>query len=204
MKVAASPNMARMSGEAKLNARSPSSFRKASIWLSMTARIWRCSSGPSDCACATPVASSGTRATSGPDTRIAISAAIAALSTNRLSRRPVAARSASGGTMIVTTTPGVDGRRVVEYQGIVTGEAILGANVFRDFFASVRDIVGGRSGGYEKVLRAAREQALEEMAGEARSRGADAVVGVDIDYEVIGKEGSMLMVSASGTAVRLG
>jgi uncharacterized protein YbjQ (UPF0145 family) len=106
--------------------------------------------------------------------------------------------------MIVTTTPGVDGRRVVEYQGIVTGEAILGANVFRDFFASVRDIVGGRSGGYEKVLRAAREQALEEMAGEARSRGADAVVGVDIDYEVIGKEGSMLMVSASGTAVRLG
>ena len=106
--------------------------------------------------------------------------------------------------MIVTTTSGVDGRRIVEYQGIVTGEAILGANVFRDFFASVRDIVGGRLGGYEKVLRTAREQALEELAAEARSRGADAVVGVDLDYEVIGKEGSMLMVSASGTAVRLG
>ena len=105
--------------------------------------------------------------------------------------------------MIVTTTDLVEGRRVAEYKGLVTGEAILGANVFRDFFASVRDVVGGRSGGYEKVLRAAREQAIEEMVTEARSRGADAVLGVDLDYEVIGKEGSMLMVSASGTAVRV-
>ena len=106
--------------------------------------------------------------------------------------------------MIVTTTGNIEGRRVADYKGIVTGEAILGANVFRDFFASVRDVVGGRSGGYEKVLRSAREHALEEMIEEAKSRGADAVLGVDLDYEVIGKEGSMLMVSASGTAVKLG
>jgi uncharacterized protein YbjQ (UPF0145 family) len=106
--------------------------------------------------------------------------------------------------MIVTTTGNIEGRRVADYKGIVTGEAILGANVFRDFFASVRDVVGGRSGGYEKVLRSAREHALEEMIDEAKSRGADAVLGVDLDYEVIGKEGSMLMVSASGTAVKLG
>jgi uncharacterized protein YbjQ (UPF0145 family) len=106
--------------------------------------------------------------------------------------------------MIVTTTGNIEGRRIIDYKGIVTGEAILGANVFRDFFASVRDVVGGRSGGYEKVLRSAREHALEEMIDEAKSRGADAVLGVDLDYEVIGKEGSMLMVSASGTAVKLG
>ena len=106
--------------------------------------------------------------------------------------------------MIVTTTGNIEGRRIADYKGIVTGEAILGANVFRDFFASVRDVVGGRSGGYEKVLRSAREHALEEMIEEAKSRGADAVIGVDLDYEVIGKEGSMLMVSASGTAVKLG
>jgi uncharacterized protein YbjQ (UPF0145 family) len=106
--------------------------------------------------------------------------------------------------MIVTTTGNIEGRRIADYKGIVTGEAILGANVFRDFFASVRDVVGGRSGGYEKVLRSAREHALEEMIDEAKSRGADAVLGVDLDYEVIGKEGSMLMVSASGTAVKLG
>ena len=87
---------------------------------------------------------------------------------------------------------------------LVTGEAILGANVFRDFFASVRDIVGGRSGAYEKVLRSARDEAVQEMMAEAKSLGANAVVGVDLDYEVIGKEGSMLMVSASGTAVKVG
>ncbi len=106
--------------------------------------------------------------------------------------------------MIVTTTHTIEGRRIVQYYGLVTGEAILGANVFRDFFASVRDVVGGRSGAYEKVLRSARDEAVQEMMAEAKSRGADAIVGVDLDYEVIGKEGSMLMVSASGTAVKLG
>ena len=106
--------------------------------------------------------------------------------------------------MIVTTTHDIDGRRIVQYFGLVSGEAILGANVFRDFFASVRDVVGGRSGAYERVLKSARDSAVEEMVAEAKSRGADAVIGVDLDYEVIGKEGSMLMVSASGTAVKLG
>jgi uncharacterized protein YbjQ (UPF0145 family) len=106
--------------------------------------------------------------------------------------------------MIVTTTPGVDGRRIAGYHGLVSGEAILGANIFRDLFAGIRDIVGGRSGAYEKVLKDAREAAIAEMVAEARAKGADAVVGVDLDYEVIGKDGSMLMVSASGTAVRLG
>jgi uncharacterized protein YbjQ (UPF0145 family) len=106
--------------------------------------------------------------------------------------------------VIVTTTPDVEGRHIVEYKGIVTGEAILGANAFRDFFASIRDMVGGRSGAYEKVLRSARDTAIHEMEEEARARGADAVVGVDLDYEVLGKEAGMLMVSASGTAVRLG
>lgn len=108
------------------------------------------------------------------------------------------------GGMIVTTTPDIQGRPIAAYLGLVTGESILGANVFRDFFASVRDVVGGRSGAYEKVLRNARDGAVEEMVEEARGRGADAVVGVDLDYEVIGKEGSMMMVSASGTAVKLG
>jgi uncharacterized protein YbjQ (UPF0145 family) len=106
--------------------------------------------------------------------------------------------------MIVTTTNDIEGRRIVQYFGLVSGEAILGANVFRDFFASVRDVVGGRSGAYERVLKSARDSAVEEMVAEAKSRGADAVIGVDLDYEVIGKEGSMLMVSASGTAVKLG
>lgn len=106
--------------------------------------------------------------------------------------------------MIVTTTPDIEGRQIGQYLGLVSGEAILGANVFRDFFASVRDVVGGRSGAYERVLKNARDQALDELADEAKSRGADAVVGVDLDYEVIGKDGSMLMVSASGTAVKLG
>ncbi|MEQ8433979.1 MAG: heavy metal-binding domain-containing protein [Oceanicaulis sp.] len=105
--------------------------------------------------------------------------------------------------MIVTTTPGVDGRTIATYHGVVTGEAILGAHMFRDLFAGIRDIVGGRSGSYEKSLREAREIALKELEDEARARGADAVVGVDLDYEVIGEQGSMLMVSASGTAVTL-
>ena len=105
--------------------------------------------------------------------------------------------------MIQTTTPGVDGRPITEYLGVVTGEAILGANIFKDLFAGVRDIVGGRSGAYEEELRRARQIALAEMEAEASSRGADAIVGIDLDYETVGN-GSMLMVSASGTAVRLG
>ncbi len=105
--------------------------------------------------------------------------------------------------MIVTTTPTVEGHRITDYRGIVTGEAILGANVFRDFFAGIRDIVGGRSGGYEKSLREARETALSEMQDEAGRLGANAIVGVDLDYEVLGKENGMLMVAASGTAVTI-
>ena len=106
--------------------------------------------------------------------------------------------------MIITTTQNIEGQRIVEYRGIVTGEAILGANVFRDLFAGIRDIVGGRSGAYERSLREARETALEEMQAEAARLGGDAVIGVDLDYEVVGKDNGMLMVSASGTAVRLG
>ena len=105
--------------------------------------------------------------------------------------------------MIQTTTPTVDNRAITEYLGIVTGEAILGANIVRDLFAGVRDIVGGRSGAYEEELRKAREIALAEMGSEATARGTDAVVGIDLDYETVG-QGSMLMVTASGTAVRLG
>ena len=102
---------------------------------------------------------------------------------------------------IVTTTNGIDGRPVQRYYGVVTGEVIVGANLFRDLFASVRDIVGGRSGAYEDVLARAREQALGEMRERARALGANAVIGVDLDYEVLGSNGSMLMVSATGTAV---
>lgn len=105
--------------------------------------------------------------------------------------------------MLVTTTNTVEGRRITGYQGLVTGEAILGANIFRDMFAAVRDIVGGRAGAYEKELKRARDIALEDMIAEATSRGANAVIGVDLDYETVGKEGAMLMVSASGTAVTL-
>jgi uncharacterized protein YbjQ (UPF0145 family) len=105
--------------------------------------------------------------------------------------------------MIVTTTALVEGRPVQEYLGIVTGEVIVGANIFRDLFASITDIVGGRSGKYENVLARAREEALAEMQARAGELGGNAVVGVDLDYEVLGQNGSMLMVSASGTAVRL-
>lgn len=103
--------------------------------------------------------------------------------------------------MLLTTTPSIEGHRIHEYKGVVTGEAILGANVFRDLFASIRDIVGGRSASYEKVLKDARDMALTEIAEEARRLGANAVVGIDLDYETIGAGSSMLMVSASGTAV---
>lgn len=106
--------------------------------------------------------------------------------------------------MIVTTTSTVEGRPARDYLGVVTGEVIVGANIFKDLFAGIRDIVGGRAGSYEKTLRSAREQAFEEAQTEAVKLGANAIIGVDIDYEVIGKEGSMLMVTVSGTAVRLG
>ncbi len=105
--------------------------------------------------------------------------------------------------MIITTTPTIEGRPIREYIGIVTGEVIVGANIFKDLFAGIRDIVGGRAGAYEQTLREAREEAFRELAAEAAERGADAVVAIDIDYEVVGANGSMLMVSASGTAVRL-
>jgi uncharacterized protein YbjQ (UPF0145 family) len=105
--------------------------------------------------------------------------------------------------MIITTTDGIDGRRVTQYLGVVSGEAIMGANIFRDLFANIRDIVGGRSGSYEKAIRDAKNEALADMAAEAEKLGADAIVGVDLDYEVVGQNGSMLMVSANGTAVRL-
>jgi uncharacterized protein YbjQ (UPF0145 family) len=103
--------------------------------------------------------------------------------------------------MIITTTNGVEGKRVVAYHGVVTGQTIMGANIFRDIFASIRDIVGGRSGSYERVLRDARDEALRELEEEARARGANAVIGVDLDYGALGSGESMLMVSASGTAV---
>ena len=105
--------------------------------------------------------------------------------------------------MIITTTAVLQGRRIREYLGIVTGEAIIGANILKDIMASIRDIVGGRSGAYEKALRTAREEALRAMASQARARGADAVIGVDLDYEVLGTSNGMLMVSSSGTAVAL-
>ncbi len=106
--------------------------------------------------------------------------------------------------MIITTTPGIEGKRITHYFGVVTGEAIMGANVFRDLFAGIRDIVGGRSAAYEKELKKAREVAFKEIEEEALNLGADAVVGVDIDYEVLGQNSGMLMVSVSGTAVRTG
>ena len=106
--------------------------------------------------------------------------------------------------MLIVTTESVEGRRIVQYLGIVTGEAILGVNIFRDMFSGIRDIVGGRSGGYQAALRDARTHALTDLEDAARELGADAVIGVDLDYEVLGKENGMLMVSVNGTAVRLG
>ena len=103
--------------------------------------------------------------------------------------------------MITTTTAMIEGQPVQRYLGIVTGEVIVGANIFRDLFASITDIVGGRSGKYEDVLARARKQALAEMEAEAAKLGGNAVIGVDLDYEVLGSNGSMLMVSCSGTAV---
>ena len=105
-------------------------------------------------------------------------------------------------SMTVTTTPGVEGKRATRYHGIVTGEAILGANIFKDFFAGIRDIVGGRSAAYESELRKARQIALAEAQEAAAELGANAIVGVDIDYETVGN-GTMLMVSVSGTAVTI-
>ncbi len=105
--------------------------------------------------------------------------------------------------MLVTTTPSIEGKRIINYYGIVTGETIIGANMFRDLFASIRDIVGGRSGAYEEVLRQAKDTALKEMEEQAFRMGANAVVGVDLDYETVGGTSSMLMVTASGTAVRV-
>lgn len=105
--------------------------------------------------------------------------------------------------MLLTTTPTVEGRRIVTYYGVVTGETIIGANVMRDFMAGMRDFFGGRSGAYEEVLREAKNTALEEMAQEAQRLGANAVVGIDLDYETVGGSGSMLMVTCSGTAVRI-
>ncbi|HSF78609.1 MAG TPA: YbjQ family protein [Steroidobacteraceae bacterium] len=102
--------------------------------------------------------------------------------------------------MLVTTTATLQDRKIGQYLGLVTGESILGANIFRDVFAGIRDIVGGRAGSYEKVLRDARNMAVEEMVEQARKLGANAVIGVDVDYETVG--GTMLMVSVSGTAVQ--
>ena len=105
--------------------------------------------------------------------------------------------------MLMTTTPSVEGKQIVRYLGVVTGETIIGANVFRDFLAGVRDFFGGRSASYEAVLREAKDTALEEMARQAEALGANAVVGIDLDYQTVGGSGSMLMVTCSGTAVRV-
>jgi len=105
--------------------------------------------------------------------------------------------------MLILTTPNIEGKKIVKYLGLVSGEAILGANIFKDFFAGIRDIVGGRSAAYEKELRRAKEIAIEEMKEQAKALGGNAIIGVDLDYETIqvGKSGGMLMVSASGTVV---
>jgi uncharacterized protein YbjQ (UPF0145 family) len=103
--------------------------------------------------------------------------------------------------MILTTTPQIEGHTIREYKGVVTGETIIGANMFKDFLAGIRDIVGGRSGSYEKVLIEAKDTSMQEMMQRAQVLGANAVVGIDIDYETIGANGSMLMVAVSGTAV---
>ena len=103
--------------------------------------------------------------------------------------------------MIITTTPQIEGRPIREYKGVVTGETIIGANFVKDFFASIRDVIGGRSGSYEKVLREVKDTSMEEMQQRAQQLGANAIVGIDIDYETIGQNNSMLMVAVSGTAV---
>lgn len=105
--------------------------------------------------------------------------------------------------MILTTTPSIEGRTIAEYKGVVFGEVISGVNFIRDFAANIRNIVGGRSGSYEQELIDARRQAMDEMSERAMAMGADAVIGIDIDYEVLGENGGMLMVTASGTAVKL-
>lgn len=105
--------------------------------------------------------------------------------------------------MLVTTTNTIEGKRISAYYGIVTGETIIGANIVKDFFASITDIVGGRSGKYEQVLREAKQLAIREMEENAARLGANAVIAVDLDYETIGERSSMMMVSASGTAVRI-
>jgi uncharacterized protein YbjQ (UPF0145 family) len=105
--------------------------------------------------------------------------------------------------MLVTTTPTVEGRPIADYLGVVVGEAILGANLFKDIFGAIRDIVGGRAGAYEREMERAREIAFEELREKAAALGANAVVGIDLDYEVVGDKGAMMMVSVSGTAVRL-
>ena len=104
--------------------------------------------------------------------------------------------------MLLTTTNTIEGKEITQYFGIVTGETIIGANVFRDFFASIRDIVGGRAGSYEEVLRKTKDTALQEMSQQAAAMGANAVIGIDLDYETVGDTGSMLMVTAAGTAIR--
>jgi uncharacterized protein YbjQ (UPF0145 family) len=105
--------------------------------------------------------------------------------------------------LIMTTTPIIEGRPASEYLGIVSGETIIGANIIKDFFAGVRDIIGGRSGSYESVLREAKESSLKEMEEKAIALGANAIVGVDLDYETMGPRGGMLMVTSSGTAVKI-
>lgn len=105
--------------------------------------------------------------------------------------------------MIRSTTPTLEGREILDYKGVVVGEAILGANIFKDIFGAVRDIVGGRAGAYEEELGRARDIAFQELEAEARAMGANAIVGIDIDYEVIGMKGGMMMVSVSGTAVSI-
>ena len=105
--------------------------------------------------------------------------------------------------MLLSTTHTLDGKTVTKYHGLVSGEAILGANIFKDFFAGIRDIVGGRSAAYEEELRKAKDIAVAEMQTQAAALGANAVIGIDLDYETIGSGGSMLMVSASGTAVTI-
>ena len=105
--------------------------------------------------------------------------------------------------MLLTTTNTIEGKPVKVYYGVVTGETIIGANFVRDFFSGIRDIIGGRSGAYEKVLREAKDTALDEMAQEAKQLGANAVIGISIDYETVGSGGSMLMVTCSGTAVEI-